>query len=91
MAIIYAIIGSAFSAQGWMYGWIVFLTIPLFYTTISAVENKNPTIFCYPVLVVIIFLLAGFFKGLWHPMWIIFLTIPLFYIITSKIKKPLQK
>lgn len=49
-------------------------------------EKKKPIIFCYPVLVLILFLLCGFFLKLWHPMWIIFLTIPLFYIITAKKK-----
>ncbi len=50
-------------------------------------EKKKPIIFCYPVLVVIIYLLCGILFKLWHPMWIVFLTIPLFYIITAKMKK----
>jgi transcriptional regulator with XRE-family HTH domain len=86
MAIAYAIIGSVYGNDGWAYGWMVFLTIPLFYTGIIAVEKKKPVIFCYPVLVAIVFLLFGFFKNMWHPMWILFLTIPLFYIIASKKK-----
>ena len=86
MVILYAVIGVIFTARGWALGWIVFLTIPLFYTGIIAAEKKKPIIFCYPVLVLILFLLCGFFLKLWHPMWIIFLTIPLFYIITAKKK-----
>lgn len=86
MVILYAVIGSLFSIKGWTMGWIVFLTIPLFYTGIIAFEKKKPIIFCYPVLTAIIYLLSGFFFKLWHPMWIIFLTIPLFYIITAKKK-----
>lgn len=86
MVILYAIIGILFSAKGWAIGWIVLLTIPLFYTGIIAAEKKKPIIFCYPVLVLIIFLLFGFLLKLWHPMWILFLTIPLFYIITAKKK-----
>lgn len=82
--ILYTIIGSIFSVKGWAYGWIVLLTIPLFYTSVIAFEKKKPIIFCYPVLVLIIFLISGFLFHLWHPMWIIFLTIPLFYIITAK-------
>lgn len=87
MVILYAVLGSVFSVKGWSIGWIVFLTIPLFYTGILAIEKKKPIIFCYPVLVLIIFLLCGFLFRLWHPMWIIFLTIPLFYIIAAKKKK----
>lgn len=63
------------------------MTIPLFYTGIIAIEKKKPVIFCYPVLVLIVFLLLGFAKSLWHPAWILFLTIPIFYIITAKAGK----
>lgn len=87
MVITYAIIGVMFGGKGWAFGWIVLLTIPLFYTGIIAAEKKKPIIFCYPVLVLIIYLLCGILFKLWHPMWIIFLTIPLFYIITAKMKK----
>lgn len=86
-AIAYSILGVLFSPKGWYTGWIVFLTIPLFYTGVSAYNKKKPVIFCYPVLVLIIYLLGGFFLKLWHPLWIIFLTIPIFYIITARNKK----
>lgn len=82
----YALIGILFGGRGWAIGWIVLLTIPLFYTGIIAFEKKKPIIFCYPVLVLIIFLLSGFLFSLWHPMWIVFLTIPIFYIVTAKHK-----
>ena len=74
-------------ANGWKMGWIVLLTIPLFYTGIIAAEKKKPVIFCYPVLVLIVFLLLGFLKSMWHPAWILFLTIPIFYIIAAKAGK----
>lgn len=86
MVILYALLGVLFSPKGWYMGWIVFLTIPLFYTGILAYNKKKPVIFCYPVLMLIIYLLGGFFLKLWHPLWIIFLTIPIFYIITARKK-----
>lgn len=88
MVLLYAVIGSYFGAKGWITGWIVLLTIPLFYTGIIAAEKKKPIIFCYPVLALLVYLLFGFFASLWHPMWIIFITIPIFYIVcvTKKIK-----
>ena len=85
--IAYCLIGVFFGANGWKIGWIVLLTIPLFYTSIIAIEKKKPVIFCYPVLVLIVFLLLGFAKSLWHPAWILFLTIPIFYIIAAKAGK----
>lgn len=43
------------------------------------------TSFPYPILCVIVFLLAGFFWGIWHPAWIVFLTIPIYYYIAHVI------
>lgn len=49
-------------------------------------EHKGAwTSFPYPILCVIVFLLAGFFWGIWHPAWIVFLTIPLYYYIAHVI------
>lgn len=87
MCILYVLFGIIFSAKGWYIGWIVFLTIPLFYTGVAAYNKRKPVIFCYPVLMLIIYLLGGFLLHLWHPLWIIFLTIPIFYIITARKKK----
>lgn len=68
------------NSELWKTSWIFLLTIPLFYTGIFAYEKKNLLIFCYPVVVLIIFLLGGFYFCLWHPLWILFLTIPIYYI-----------
>ncbi len=47
-------------------------------------ERRNPWLaFPYPVVVTIIYLIMGFYKGLWHPGWIIFLTIPVYYCLVS--------
>lgn len=83
----YCVIGALFGGKGWAFGWIVLLTIPLFYTSVIAIRKKKPIIFCYPVLVLMIYLVLGLAFSLWHPLWIIFLTIPLFYIITARIGK----
>lgn len=42
---------------------------------------------CYPVIVVIIYLIIGFMFRLWHPGWILFLTIPVFYAYYNSINK----
>ena len=87
MVFLYVVLGACFGNAGWITGWLVFLTIPLFYTGVIAVKKKKPIIFCYPVLATMIYLMLGFFAGLWHPMWIIFLTIPIFYCVCAAIKK----
>lgn len=73
--------------------WLLFLTIPLYYTGIVAVRKRNPLIFCYPVVCVILYLGGGIFlEGWWRRagdtwfsvMWApIFMTIPFYYIIIS--------
>lgn len=68
------------NSELWKTSWIFLLTIPLFYTGIFAYEKKNLLIFCYPVVVLIIFLLGGFYFSLWHPLWLLFITIPIYYI-----------
>lgn len=68
---------------GWAWSWLMFLTIPIYYTTVTAIRKANPHIFCYPILVAVIFFLLGFWGNLWHPGWILFLTIPFYYWLAS--------
>lgn len=47
-------------------------------------KNRNPWLaFPYPVFVVIVYLLMGFFGNWWHPGWIVFLTIPVYYCMAG--------
>ena len=41
--------------------------------------SKKLLLFPFPLLVVVIYILQGFTRGLWHPSWLIFLTIPAYY------------
>ena len=77
--------------------WLIFLTIPLFYTVFPAIKKRNPLIFCYPVLCVLVYLGVGIlldmFWGVlsnwWYSiMWApIFLSIPVYYIVLSHYRK----
>ena len=80
----YILFGTFNIAGGWAYGWIVFLTIPLYYTLVEAILRRKAVIFCYPVLAVIAFLILGFMFDLWHPGWVVFLTIPIYYWIVNR-------
>lgn len=71
---------------GWYISWILFLTIPLYYTLVDSINKKNAKHFAYPVLVTIIFLFIGLQYSLWHPTWIIFITIPIYYGICELFK-----
>ena len=83
--------GFANICGGWAYGWLIYLTIPLYYSFISALANHNAHHFAYPVLVVLIYLIGGFKYVLWHPLWLIFFTIPIYYVMVGSIKKLLKK
>lgn len=80
----YVLFGTINIMGGWAWGWIVFLTIPLYYTLVEAVIKRRPVIFAYPVLAAMIYLILGASLNLWHPGWIVFLTIPIFYWIAKK-------
>lgn len=84
---------SMFSDNWYGFMWLLFLTIPLYYTAYPAIKKRNPLIFCYPVLCVIVYIGMGilldslwwwagenWFAFMWAP---IGLTIPLYYIVIS--------
>lgn len=89
--IAYLLFGCLEILGGWGLGWLIFLTIPLYYTLIDAIARKNAGEFAYPVLVVMVYMYIGMVNELWHPGWIIFLTIPLYYFLTDFIRKICKK
>ena len=80
-----------FVPGGWYWSWLCFLTIPLYYSVVSAVKRRDPTRFCYPVLTAIVFFAFGIIMGVWHPTWIIFLTIPIYYFLAGLARKAIRK
>ncbi len=69
----YLVLGFVFHA--WHPGWIIFLTIPLYY--MPADHRRGLRLLGNPVMVTIIYLLLGTLCNLWHPGWLVFLLIPL--------------
>ncbi len=76
-----------FALDAWYIAWLLFLTIPLFYSLIDAVEKRNPNHFAYPVLTAAVYLFIGLFAHIWHPTWVIFLTIPLYYGLIAMFRR----
>ena len=85
--IAYLLLGLYNLLGGWAYSWIIFLTIPLYYTLGSAISQRNPNHFAFPVLALIVYLVCGLYYNLWHPHWIIFAFVPLYYWICGFFKK----
>ncbi len=78
---LYLLLG--FSFQLWHPGWLMFLTIPLYYMK----PKTTAEIWMNPVMITLIFLILGFFFGLWHPGWMLFFLIPISAILQSNGKK----
>ena len=89
--IAYILFGCFNVCGGWSFGWLVFLSIPLYYTLVDAIFKRNASHFAYPVLVTMVYLYLGFFQSAWHPIWVLFLTIPFYYFFCEFIKKLVQK
>lgn len=85
VTIIYFLLGS-FGGY-WGEAWVVFVTIPLYYSLIYAIKRRNIFTFNYPILVLVVYLFLGFVLDIWKGTWILFLTIPVFYGIGSMIRK----
>ena len=78
-ALIYLLIG--FLCNLWHPGWLVFLTIPIYYTFEGCMYGtgnfKTALKATWPVCCAMIFLVLGCVWGLWHPGWLVFLTVPI--------------
>ena len=85
ITILYLIIGVIWNA--WHPGWLLFLFVPIWYSLVEAIYQKNPNCFAYPIFVTLIYLSLGFFWFLWHPGWVVFLTIPLYYPTISWLRE----
>lgn len=79
VTIIYLFIGFCFSQ--WETGWVLYLTVPLYYSLVSAIEKKNARHFAYPVFAAFVYICAGMFFSAWEWSWIVFLTIPIYYFV----------
>lgn len=93
MAILYLGLGFAFGL--WHPGWILFLTIPAYYSIVGWFSGRRRHCFLrafpYTILMVIAFLCMGCIWGLWHPGWILFLTIPMYYAIVKPIDRAYRR
>ena len=88
VVIVYLIIG--FWLDTWHPTWLIFLTIPVYYTLIAMGKAKGfkakANVFPYPILCAIVFLVLGFDYSIWHPAWMLFLTIPIYYMVVNSIR-----
>lgn len=89
ITILYVVLGCLYNL--WHPAWILFVTIPIVPSIISAISNRKFKNFAYPVLVVAVYLYLGCVYNLWHPYWFLFITIPLYYVIFGAIDKIIHR
>lgn len=81
----YLLFGFLNICGGWALSWIVFITIPIYYSFVEAIYKRRFSEFEYPVFTAFAYLFIGLYLKNWHPSWIIFLTIPIYYPIANAI------
>lgn len=89
-ALAYLIFGFYDICGGWALSWIIFVTIPVYYTFVEAIYKKRFAEFCYPVFCVVVYLVCGLYFHNWHPSWLIFVTVPIYYPIADALDKMIR-
>lgn len=81
----YLIFGFYNILGGWALSWVIFVTIPLYYSLIECIYKRRFSEFSYSVLAVFLYLVGGMYYQIWHPTWVIFVTIPIYYSIANSV------
>ena len=83
----YLIFGCYNICGGWALSWVIFITIPIYYTLVEAIYRRSFAYFAYPVFCAFVYLVCGLYFENWHPSWIIFVTVPVYYPIANALDK----
>lgn len=89
--IAYLICGFYNVLGGWALSWVIFITIPVYYSFVEAIYKRRFSEFAYPVLMAFVYLVLGMYCGNWHPSWIVFVTIPVYYPIAEAIDRKIRE
>ena len=90
-AIAYLIFGFYNIYGGWALSWVIFVTIPIYYSFVEAIYKRRFSEFAYPVFTAFVYLVLGLYYGNWHPSWLIFVTIPVYYSIASALDRIIRR
>lgn len=89
--IAYLLFGFYNVLGGWALSWVIFITIPIYYSLVESIYKKRFSDFAYPIFTAFVYLVCGMYFENWHPSWIIFVTIPVYYPIASALDKKIQE
>jgi hypothetical protein len=90
-ALAYLIFGFYDICGGWTLSWIIFVTIPVYYSLVEAIYKRSFAHFAYPVFCAFVYLICGLYLHNWHPSWLIFATIPVYYPIADALDRMVRK
>ena len=76
---------------GWALSWVIFVTIPIYYSLVEAIYKRRFSEFAYPVFCAFVYLVCGLYFGNWHPSWLIFITVAIYYPIADALDKVIRK
>lgn len=84
--IVFLLIGFAYDA--WRVCWSVFITIPVYYSTLRSLKYKKTVMVVYPLVATLAYLLVGFLlpRG-WEYGWLLLFSIPLFSSIVRAVQE----
>lgn len=88
--IAYLICGFGNYFGGWGLAWVIYVTIPVYYSFVEAIYKRSFCEFAYPVFVAFVYLVLGMYYGNWHPSCLIFVTIPVYYPIASALDRKIH-
>lgn len=88
--IAYLICGFGNYFGGWGLAWVIYVTIPVYYSFVEAIYKRSFCEFAYPVFAAFVYLVLGMYYGNWHPSWLIFVTIPVYYPIASALDRKIH-
>lgn len=88
--IAYLMFGLYNICGGWAHSWIIFISIPIYYSLVEAIYERKFTAFAYPVFATLAYLYIGLYLGNWHPSWLVFVTIPIYYPIAEALDKKIS-
>ena len=71
--------------------WVIFVTIPIYYSFVEAIYKRRFSHFAYPVFCAFIYFVMGVYFFNWHPSWLVFLTIPVYYSIAATLDKAIKR
>ena len=90
-AIAYLVFGFYDICGGWGLSWIIFVTIPVYYSFVEAIYKRRFSEFAYPVFAACVYLYLGMYHGNWHPSWLIFVTVAIYYPIANALDKCIRR